>query len=206
MGSPVKRKDILLQRRREILAAAADLFSRGGYHGVTMDAIAQRARVSKGNLYWYFGSKQEMFQLLFEDIVQTLVGPLVDIMESEWSPRQKLRALASACLDAAEANPEAVRLLWRIAIQPELGELLSAQYSKRIGPFIDYLKPIFTALGDDDPDATAMLYAVSLDALMALAVIGGDIYDRAKLMSVIEKVFMNFGEEKDDQSCLGSSG
>ncbi|MCJ7521327.1 MAG: TetR/AcrR family transcriptional regulator, partial [Dehalococcoidia bacterium] len=61
METPVRRKNIPPQRRQQIFEAAAELFSHSGYHGVTVDAIARRAGISKGNLYWYFNSKREIF-------------------------------------------------------------------------------------------------------------------------------------------------
>lgn len=196
--APVRRKDIPPQRRRQILNAAAELFAHGGYHGVSVDAIAQHAGISKGNLYWYFKSKQEIFQLLFDDIAVQLFMPFVDIMESDRSPREKLRAFATSSLDAAEANPEAMQLMWQIASQPELKELLSSEYSLWMMPFIDYLTPLFAAMGEENPQSTAMLYAFTLDAIMFLVVIGSDFYNKAKLLAALEDKFIESGRKKDD--------
>lgn len=50
------------QRRTEaILEAAFDVFSMKGYHGATVDDIAQQAGVSKGTCYQYFSGKEEIF-------------------------------------------------------------------------------------------------------------------------------------------------
>ena len=192
----VSRKDIPPQRRRQILNAATELFSQGGYHGVTVDAIAQRAGISKGNLYWYFKSKQEILQLLFDDVGIRLFWPFVEIMESDRSPRDKLLAFAECSLDSAESNPEALQLMWQIATQPELRELLSSEYSLWMTPFIDYLTPLFAELGDANPESTAMLYAFTLDSLMFLAVIGQDLYHREKLLAALRDKFIDCGRKE----------
>ena len=44
-----------------ILAAASDLFTRQGFHGTSTRDIAARAGVSLGNIYNYFGTKEEVF-------------------------------------------------------------------------------------------------------------------------------------------------
>jgi AcrR family transcriptional regulator len=196
MELPASRKDIPPQRRRQILDAAIELFSHSGYHGVTVDAIAQRAGISKGNLYWYFKSKQEIFQLLFDDIGIRLFWPFVQIMESDRSPRDKLLAFAECSLDSAEENPEALKLMWQIATQPELRELLSYEYSLWIIPFIDYLTPLFDEVGERNPESTAMLYAFTLDSLMFLAVIGQDVYERKKLLAALKEKFIDSRREK----------
>lgn len=55
------------QRRARILAAARDLASAGGYDGVQMRDVAERAEVALGTLYRYFPSK-----------VHLLVGLMLD--------------------------------------------------------------------------------------------------------------------------------
>jgi len=197
MEAQLKRKDIPSQRRQQILAAAAELFSQSGYHGVTVDAIARRAGISKGNLYWHFRSKQEIFQHLADYLVGRLFSPLADVMLSDAPPPDRLRAMAERCLDAAQADPEAVRIMWQVATQPELKELLSSGFSSWIRPFIDYLSPLFAEMGEKDPQAVAMLYAFTLDCLMIMSVVGPDVYDRDKLMAALADKFLGCRGGKD---------
>jgi AcrR family transcriptional regulator len=197
METPLRRKDIPPQRRQQIFEAAAELFSHSGYHGVTVDAIARRAGISKGNLYWYFSSKQEIFQLLIDQIAEKLFVPLLEAMSKEAPPREKLRALARSCLDAADASPESVQLMWQIVTQPELKEYLSSEFRLWINPFIEYLTPLFGEMGERDPEGTAMLYAFMLDALTFLAVVGPGVYDRERLLGAIERKLLTFGEGSD---------
>ncbi len=48
-------------RRREIMAAAEQLFTRRRYHEITTDDIAAAARVGKGTIYRYFKDKEDLF-------------------------------------------------------------------------------------------------------------------------------------------------
>jgi AcrR family transcriptional regulator len=50
------------QTRAAITEAALALFCERGYEAATMRAIAERAGVSTGNAYYYFGSKEELIQ------------------------------------------------------------------------------------------------------------------------------------------------
>lgn len=47
-------------RRQQILESAIRCISRWGYHQTTMDDIASEAGLSKGALYWYFKSKEDL--------------------------------------------------------------------------------------------------------------------------------------------------
>jgi TetR/AcrR family transcriptional regulator, mexJK operon transcriptional repressor len=49
------------ERRAVILAAAEAVFSEQGYHGASIRAIARRAGVSSGLLYWFFPNKAKLF-------------------------------------------------------------------------------------------------------------------------------------------------
>ena len=47
-------------KRVEILRSAAAAFRRRGYHGASVDQIARALHMTKGNLYYYFESKEEI--------------------------------------------------------------------------------------------------------------------------------------------------
>jgi AcrR family transcriptional regulator len=65
-----RRKDA---RPKELIDAALDLFVQHGYAATRLDEVATRAGVSKGTLYLYFESKEE----LFKAVVRTNVVPLI---------------------------------------------------------------------------------------------------------------------------------
>jgi AcrR family transcriptional regulator len=53
-------------KRDAILDAALDLVVEGGFHGVPMSAISKCAKASPGVIYYYFASKEEIFQTVYE--------------------------------------------------------------------------------------------------------------------------------------------
>jgi AcrR family transcriptional regulator len=58
--------------RDQLLAAAARVFARAGYHGASMSEIATEAGFSKGALYWSFASKEELFFALLDELDEQL--------------------------------------------------------------------------------------------------------------------------------------
>ena len=52
--------------RSEILDAALACFTERGYHQTSIDAIADRARLSKGAIYWHFAGKRELLLALVD--------------------------------------------------------------------------------------------------------------------------------------------
>ena len=60
--APSKREQLKEERRQQILAAALAVFSQKGYHATSVSDVAALAGVSQGTIYWYFESKDELFQ------------------------------------------------------------------------------------------------------------------------------------------------
>lgn len=53
-------------RREAILAAAKRVFAKKGFHATKMSDVARAARVSYGSIYWYFDSKDALFEAVIE--------------------------------------------------------------------------------------------------------------------------------------------
>ncbi len=62
--------------RKKIVEAAFSLFLDKGYHGTTMDEIAESLGVTKPALYQYFPSKEDLFAAVAERSRQELMGTL----------------------------------------------------------------------------------------------------------------------------------
>jgi len=74
--------------REKILAAALEVFSAKGFHGTTVDEIAENAGLGKGTVYRHFQSKKGLFSELIrlkvaelEEKVQGAIDPRADVLE-----------------------------------------------------------------------------------------------------------------------------
>ncbi|HSD41571.1 MAG TPA: TetR/AcrR family transcriptional regulator [Burkholderiales bacterium] len=83
-------------RPGEILDAALDLFVERGYATTRLDDVAQRAGVSKGTVYLYFDSKEDLFKAVVRSgIVRAIEEAEQLVDEYEGSSADLLRALVS---------------------------------------------------------------------------------------------------------------
>jgi AcrR family transcriptional regulator len=91
-----------LRRRRAILSATRTLCQRGGYEAMTMEAIADEAKITKPTLYAYFSNKEELTVEAFVEALQAHVHCLRELAESlpaEARLNQLLRAILEERLD-----------------------------------------------------------------------------------------------------------
>lgn len=79
--------------RVEILKAAAGAFRRFGYHGATLEEIAAALAMKKGNLYYYFRSKEDLLFACHQYSMDRLLEVLHTVEKSDLSPEQRLRRL-----------------------------------------------------------------------------------------------------------------
>ncbi len=79
-----------VNREQEIMASAVRLFREKGYHGTSMQDIADAVGLQKGSLYYYIGSKEELLVKIFDDAVSTLVTDLEKVAAQPVSARTKL--------------------------------------------------------------------------------------------------------------------
>jgi AcrR family transcriptional regulator len=101
------------QRRQEILDAARAEFFERGFHRPTVDDVANHAEVSKGTIYLYFESKEEILAHLLLEGLDLLLRNMESAQEPEpgASPEAALRALSNAYLDFCQSNPSYFRLI-----------------------------------------------------------------------------------------------
>jgi AcrR family transcriptional regulator len=85
----VKKKQI----RQAILDSAYDLFSERGYHGTTLQDVAELAGVGVSSLYSYFPSKLHLLYAVFEPWYKDAFEQLEKRVRRLKTPRDRLRTL-----------------------------------------------------------------------------------------------------------------
>ena len=82
------KKDL---NREAILEIAQEIFSRFGYKKTTLDDIANAVRKGKSSLYYYFNSKEDLFQAVIIKEVDILKQALEKVVFRSLDPEEKLR-------------------------------------------------------------------------------------------------------------------
>jgi AcrR family transcriptional regulator len=62
----ITREESKRQTRAAVLSAARDVFARDGFHGATLDRVAEQAGYTKGAVYSAFDSKADLFLAVYE--------------------------------------------------------------------------------------------------------------------------------------------
>jgi AcrR family transcriptional regulator len=77
-GRRLTRDEARQQTRERLLDAAADVFKRLGYHGASLEAVADAAGYSKGAVYSNFDTKADLFMALLDRYVEGEIAAQVE--------------------------------------------------------------------------------------------------------------------------------
>ena len=86
------RPDVSTERKNQILDTATAVFARRGFHQARMDDIVQESGLSKGAIYWYFKSKDDIILALAQRFFDPEVADIQARLSQEGSVCDRLRA------------------------------------------------------------------------------------------------------------------
>lgn len=103
------RTRIQARNRALIREAALDVFSRQGFGGATLDAIAGEAGLSKPNLLYYYPSKEAIYEDLLTGLLVVWLDPLI-ALDPAGDPVEELLGYMRRKLDLSHQMPRESRL------------------------------------------------------------------------------------------------
>ncbi|HDL6853455.1 TPA: HTH-type transcriptional regulator RutR [Yersinia enterocolitica] len=106
---PSRRSKAGAAKRQLIMTAALELFSLYGFHGTSLDQVAERADVSKTNLLYYFPSKEALYIAVLKDILAIWLAPL-KALQADQQPVDAIRHYIALKLAVSRDPPQASRL------------------------------------------------------------------------------------------------
>ncbi len=107
-----------VERRRQIIEAAAALFSRKGFRGTTTREVSEAAGVSEATVFKHFATKEDLYAAIIEaksqtqQILTTAMRAVTDGDDAE-----VLRTLAREMIARTQTDPTLMRLLFFSALE-----------------------------------------------------------------------------------------
>ncbi|MEL7464406.1 MAG: TetR/AcrR family transcriptional regulator [Pseudomonadota bacterium] len=125
MNKPTR---IQTENRAKIAAAALEVFAAEGFRGATVDAIAERAGMSKPNLLYYFGSKEAIYRAVLERLLDDWLAPLREL-NPEGDPAREIAAYLDRKMEMARDYPQESRLFANEMLRgaPNMSDVISGE-------------------------------------------------------------------------------
>lgn len=133
--------------REKILAAAADLADAVGPGNLSLDAVAQRAGISKGGLLYNFPTKAKLMQGLVEEYLKSFEQALAAKASND--PHRNLAAyIELSAQECEQKQPSAAGVLAALAEDPDF-----------LKPVRDFKRNLLDQLKSESPDVPKLLVA-----------------------------------------------
>ena len=169
-GSVVRRN------RDDWTEIALRALAEGGLQAVAIEPLAARAGATKGSVYHHFPNREALLRATVERWEREHTEKVIELVESEKTPHDKLRTLFSTVLDRSRKG--SVELALQAGAEHEvIAPVLQRVTKKRIG----YLAELFEQLGFDEDHARKR-------ALIAFSLYLGQVQMFATLPGLVEPV------------------
>ncbi|HXZ85861.1 MAG TPA: TetR/AcrR family transcriptional regulator [Myxococcota bacterium] len=160
-SSRAARKD---ETQARIVHASMELFATRGYEGTSISAIAAKAEISRGAVFWHFGSKEGLFKEACKRFFIPFWREIERSLES-LGPRERILALFDLYEQFVSANRDTIQALVRWVLEsPTMRESLRGELLQLHAMFTTDLRQAILELCGD-PAETELLTSTFVSLL-----------------------------------------
>jgi len=182
-------EEIRENKKALIMRCALDLFAREGYHTTSVAHIAERAQISKGLLYNYFESKEE----LLKEIINRGLNSISNLMDPDHDgiiTTGEMRKMIDEIFHIITEHKKFWILYFSILTQPDVMMVAGEKIEYFFGKIIKMLETYFKAHESKNPKADALLFGALVDGLSFNYLISGRKYPIEQVKERIVELFV----------------
>jgi AcrR family transcriptional regulator len=152
------------QTTKKIMEAALKLFSKKGFHGTSMNDIAEAAGVSKGLAYNYFKSKRHLLEALLSTIKE-MVSEIEVVINKTDDPFEQLKLIINYSFKYSKDNEDFWLLYMGIVFQPSVLQSASLVFDEIYDSMYKEFESIFKKIGIKNAAAEARIFGGLFDGI-----------------------------------------
>ena len=151
--------------KQKILNAALEVFANQGYHSATVDAIAKNAGISKGLMYNYFKSKDDVLHELMIGMMDALMCEFMPLEAGKKFTKDDIENLINVGIDLVLEKPHFWKLYFSVFVQPEVMAIVYDRMMEMAKPYMIGLTTYFKEKGIKDPEIMVRYFSAVMDGI-----------------------------------------
>lgn len=179
-------EEIRSTRKLQIMEAALEVFASEGYHKASIAQIAKKAQISKGLMYNYFKSKEELLKAVLIEGVEGFKKSFDQIVDELDTP-EELEIFIKGGMDIMGQNSHFYKLYFTVLFQPAAYQIVKENYQVLIGEILKEVGCYFQSKGDPHPMEKAALLAATMDGFGIHYLLAPEMYD----LQIYEKLIFD---------------
>ena len=172
-------------RKEEILNAALELFARQGISHTTMQDIARKADISKGLIYNYFSSKED----LLNELIKSFINHVYDFFDPDGDgilTTEEMKFFIDQQFRVFKANIDYWKFLYMLLIQPSAKEMMEKlQLEVLTSKMWKMMEAYFKTHTFEDPESETWLFYATLDGIVMNYIFAPDKYPIDKVKELL---------------------
>jgi len=157
-------KEIRVAKRNQIMDSALTLFAEKGFSATSINMIAIKAHISKGLIYNYFDSKEELIKAILINGFNEFLN-VFDTNKDGVLTEAEFKDFINQTFDVLKTNITFWRIYFAVVAQPDVLKLIEKELMELIMPFIITLESYYSSKGIENPMAHASLLGAMLDGV-----------------------------------------
>ncbi len=157
-------ENIREEKRSLIMSAALELFAEKGYHNTSIRNIALKAGISKGLMYNYFESKEELIRVIIIHglvMLQQMIDPDGDGIIT----KDEMRLFIEMLFEMMKRDQHFWTLYFALMVQPIVIDLVNEKLSETLLAYQELLIKYFKSQGYKDPESEAVIFGALMDGI-----------------------------------------
>lgn len=177
-------------RKQKLIDAAFHVFAEETYHSASVSKIAKEAGVSKGLLYNYFDTKEDLLRAIMSNLMDEILqyfdfsddAPLTDESVSDWIKKS---------LYIVKDDVKRWRFYTSLSMQPDVTPIFIEMATGEIQKFMESFVAYFSSKGVEDP-VTYMRYCSAIvDGIQLHVMLDPENFPIEKVESILIKQITN---------------
>jgi AcrR family transcriptional regulator len=183
-------EEIRKSSKQKILDAALEVFANQGYHSATVDAIAKTAGISKGLMYNYFKSKDDVLQELMIGMMDALMCEYMPLKPGQKFTRDDIVNFINVGIDLVLEKPHFWKLYFSVFVQPEVMAIVYEKMMEMAKPYMTGLADYFKEKGIENPEVIMRYFSAVMDGIQLHIMLDPKNFPATEVKNLLIKQFV----------------
>ncbi|MCK4919874.1 MAG: TetR/AcrR family transcriptional regulator [Bacteroidales bacterium] len=157
-------EEIRESKKALIQEVALELFATKGYHSTSISMIAKKAGISKGLLYNYYESKEDLLnEIVIHGLNQIML--MMDPNQDGEMTDNELESMIHESFEILKSHSRFWILYFSLLPQADVFEIVKNKFTEIYKVMTNMMTEYFRKRGDEDPEAEAVILGSLLDGI-----------------------------------------
>ena len=176
--------------RQKILDAALEVFAKQSYHSASVGSIAKTAGISKGLMYNYFKSKEDMLNELMIGMMENLMCEFMPLKPGGKFTEDDIINFINVGIDLVLQKPYYWKLYFSVFVQPDVMAMVYDKMMEAGKPYMEGLTEYFRSKGEANPEFMMRYFAAVMDGIQLHCMLDPKSFPAEEVKKLLIKQFV----------------